>query len=371
MSALGDRRLAIRAVVALVLANIRYWTSVAPLVRAQLTRWERSASAIGDPLLRRLALQKLREERFNAEVSATLATLAPRAYRAHAVEAIVAYEVLYDCLDGLTEQPSSDPLRDGRQLFHAFVDAVNPQLPPDGDYLRYRPQSAGTDYLEQLVGTVRRAVSQLPAAAAIADVALIGATRCAEAQVRTHAAPHIGREQLEQWARREAADPTGWREFLMGSASSVLVVHALIAFAADERTTREQAIAVDATYLPLCLMSTILDSLIDHERDMQSGQSGYIQYYDGDRELICRSLTNAAHDATYHARVLPHEAHHVMTLSGVAAYYTSASSARDDEFVRPIAAHIQAELRPLITPTLALMRTWRTAKHLRQRLRVA
>jgi tetraprenyl-beta-curcumene synthase len=370
MSALGDRRLAMRAGMALVLANIRYWPSVAPLVRTQLSRWERSASAIGDPFLRTLALQKLREERFNVEVSATLATLAPRAHRAHAVEAIVAYAVLYDYLDVLTEQPTSDPLRDGRQLFCAFIDAVNLQVPPDGDYHRYRPQSAGTGYLEELVGTVRRAVTRLPAAGAIADVALISATRCAEAQVRAHAAPRIGREQLEQWARREVSDPMGWREFLMGSASSVLVIHALIAFAADERTTREQAVAVDATYLPLCLMSTILDSLIDHERDMQSGQSGYIQYYDGDYELICRNLTNAARDAADRARDLPHEAHHVMTLAGVAAYYTSAPPARGDGFARPISTHIQAELRPLITPTLALMRAWRITKQLRQRLRV-
>jgi tetraprenyl-beta-curcumene synthase len=148
------------------------------------------------------------------------------------------------------------------------------------------------------------------------------------------------------------------------------VIHALIAFAADERTTREQAVAVDATYLPLCLMSTILDSLIDHERDVQSGQSGYIQYYGEDHELVCRNLTNAARDVTDHARVLPHAAHHVMTLAGVAAYYTSAPQARGEDFARPIAAHIQAELRPLITPTLALMRAWRTAKHLRRRLRV-
>ena len=46
---------------ALAVANGRYWSSVAPLARAQLARWEDRARAIGDPALRALALEKLRE----------------------------------------------------------------------------------------------------------------------------------------------------------------------------------------------------------------------------------------------------------------------------------------------------------------------
>jgi hypothetical protein len=57
-----------------------------------------------------------------------------------------------------------------------------------------------------------------------------------------------------------------------------------------------------------------------------------------------------------------------MTMAGVAAYYTSAPSATG-ELAWPVTSRIQTELRPLITPTLAVMRTWRLAKRVRARFR--
>jgi tetraprenyl-beta-curcumene synthase len=370
VSVFSDRRLVARAGAALVLANARYWPAVAPVVRIQLSRWERSARAIHDPALQALALEKLREEHFNAEVAATLATLAPRAHRTHAVEAIVALEILYDYLDGLTESPSREALRDGHHLFRAFTDTVAPSVEPGRDYYRYHPQSEDGGYLQELVVTVRIALAQLPAAAAIIEVARASAARCAEAQVRAHAVTRLGGTQLERWATREAAGtPLEWREFLAGAASSVLAVHALIVAAADHRTTDAQAIEIDRAYLSIGVLITILDSLIDYQHDLSQDQPGYIQHYQ-DHDLLTRQLGNAAQRAATLARALHNGAHHVMTLVGVVAYYTSAPTATDG-LARPLTAHIQRQLRPLITPTLAVMRAWRIAKQARRRWRGA
>src|SRR5262249_57658928 len=95
---------------ALMLANLRYWGTIAPLVRRELRRWATRAAAIPTGSVRDLAQGKLRVEHFNAEVAATLATLVPRAHRPGIVEAIVAFEVLYDYLDGLTERLEHDAL---------------------------------------------------------------------------------------------------------------------------------------------------------------------------------------------------------------------------------------------------------------------
>ena len=59
-----------------------------------------------------------------------------------------------------------------------------------------------------------------------------------------------------------------------------------------------------------------------------------------------------------------------MVLVGTVAYYTSAPSARN-EFARPVKRGIDRELRPLITPTLSVMRVWRAAKLVRARVRGA
>ena len=53
-----------------------------------------------------------------------------------------------------------------------------------------------------------------------------------------------------------------------------------------------------------------------------------------------------------------------MTLVGVVAYYGSAPGAGSASAL-PVIAHMRSELRPLITPTLAIMRAWRLAKRLR------
>ncbi|MGA9315941.1 MAG: DUF2600 family protein [Solirubrobacteraceae bacterium] len=364
MSAFGDRRLLIRAGVALVIANARFWPSVAPVVGEQLRRWELRARAIKDPALRTLALEKLLEERFNAEVAATLATLAPREHRQSVIEAIVAYEVMYDYLDGLTEQPTVDPLGDGRNLYQAFTDAITLHTEPTCDYYSSRTAN-DSGYLEELVDVVRRSLAGLPSATTVVHTARRAAERCTEAQIRAHAVPQLGEGQLEQWARAQAqGTPLGWREFLAGAASSVLTIHALIATAADARITPEQAAAIDTVYLSIAVLSTMLDSLVDHERDMQTGQVGYLRYYP-DHGLLARDLSSAARRVVEYASPLPNDAHHLMTLVGVAAYYISAPTANGD-FARPVTRQIRQELKPLITPTLGVLRTWRAAKRARQ-----
>jgi tetraprenyl-beta-curcumene synthase len=366
VSAFGDRRLLTRAGLALAIANARFWPSVAPKVGKQLKRWETHANTIKDTALRTLALQKLNEERFNAEVAATLATLAPRKHRQAVIEAIVAYEVMFDYLDGLTEQPTADPLCDGHNLYRAFTDAITLDAEPAHDYYRSRP-ATDDGYLDELVDVARNALTGLPSAATIAHTARRAAQRCTEAQTRAHAVSSLGVGQLERWAAREARDtPLQWQEFLAGAASSVLSVHALIATAADKRVTLKQASTIDTVYLSIAVLSTMLDSLIDHEHDILAGQVGYIRYYP-DRDVLARDLGGAARRVVQCASSLPKGAHHVMTLVGVAAYYISAPTANSD-FARPVTRRVRRELRPLVTPTIWVMCAWRAAKRARRTL---
>jgi tetraprenyl-beta-curcumene synthase len=362
----ADRRVLARAVLALVLANARYWTTVAPEVRAQLARWKTRATKIEDPELRTLALHTLGEQGFAAEVAATLATLTPRRHRAEAIRAIVALEVMYDYLDGLTERPTRDPLANGRQLFKALTDALDPGAGLDEDYYRHHPSGGDDGYLQELAATVKDTLACLPNAQALTPTMLSAAARCAEAEVLTHAATLSNSSLAERWAR-ETTNRSGldWREYLAGAASSVLAVHALIALAGDERTTAEHAAPIDEVYLALGVLSTMLDSVVDYEQDAANGTLAYINHYD-DRSVLGARLVEVARGAATRARDAPAGAHHLMTMAGVAAYYTSAPSATS-ELAWPVTSRIQSELRPLITPTLAVMRAWRLAKRLRAR----
>jgi tetraprenyl-beta-curcumene synthase len=365
----SDRRLLARAGLALVLANARYWTTVAPEVRAQLARWKARAMKIEHPELRELALHTLQHEGFAAEVAATLATLTTRRHRTATIRGIVALEVMYDYLDGLTEQPSPDPLANGRRLFEAMTDALDPSAELQDDYYRHHPSGCDDGgYLQELAATVKDALARLPKAEALLPTMLRAGARCGEAEVLTHAATLTDTSPAEQWAR-ETANGSGleWREYLAGAASSVLAIHALMALAGDERTIAAQAAPIDEVYLALGVLSTMLDSVVDYERDAANGTLAYIDHY-GDRSILGERLIDVARQAATRARDAPASAHHLMTMAGIAAYYTSAPSATS-ELAWPVTSRIQTELRPLITPTLAVMRAWRLAKRVRARSR--
>jgi tetraprenyl-beta-curcumene synthase len=354
---------------ALALAHGRYWSTVAPLVRRLIRGWEARATAITDPHLRRLAAGKLRDERFNVEVAAMIATVAPVEYRAQAVEAIVALQVMYDFLDALTEQPAADPIRDGLQQSGAFLDALSVSVPPRGDYYAHYPGSGDDGYLEALASTVRQGLVGLPAAASVAAALPDCAARCAQAQVRVHAVPELGLMQLEHWADAEAGDTElQWREWLFGAMGSVVAAHALIALAADRSSTPAQAEELDSTYLSLCVLTTALDHLVDYEGDRLTGEESYLHLYSG-RQDMAWQIAAVTRCVLERVRRIPNGPHHAMILSGVVAYYTSQPGAMG-HFARPVTTHVRDQLRPLITPTLATLHTWRAAKRLRRGARL-
>ena len=341
---------------ALVKASARYWMTVAPTVRRELARWRRCAEAITDPNLRELALQKLEDEHFNARAGAMLATLAPRPHRGDAVEAIVALQILFDLLDGLTEQPLLDPIGEGEQLFLPFTRAVSGGPLPPG-----RQDS----YLDELSVAVASALQRLPAREAVLEAAGVSAGRAAQAQIRMHAAARLGIEQLRTWAITQAGGTRLlWREALAGSASSVLIVHALIAAGADERTTPARAAKIDEAYLSVCAVLTLLDGIIDRERDQRTGALGYIGLYE-DREALARGLADAAREANEQTRALEQGVDHTMIFMGVVAYYASAPGAHTD-FALELMSPVLRALAPSVRPAFALMRTWRLGRRIRQ-----
>jgi tetraprenyl-beta-curcumene synthase len=351
----------VRATLALVRANALYWPAVLPRVHRELSRWKAHAWDIPDPTLRAQAIAKLEDESFNTEVAATLATLVPRRQRSRVIAVTVALQVMYDYLDGLSEQPARDSLGNSRTLFGAFEVAFATERVEPTDYYRRHPQSDDNGYLEALVETCQDAFRGLPRAVAVAPVARGAAMRCGEAQGRTHAIPSSGVDQLAAWATSGARD-TGltWWEYAAGATASVLALHALIAAAADPRTTPAEARDLDAAYLFIAAISTLLDSLVDHHLDVEDGSHSFISYYESEGEKVER-IGALAIRAVTDARRLRNGPHHHMTTAGVAAYYLSAPAARKPS-ARAVRAGVVGELRPLITPILGVFRLWRLAK---------
>jgi tetraprenyl-beta-curcumene synthase len=362
VTALGELGAEACAVGALARANARYWPTVLPQVHRGLRRWKAVARTIPDPGLRDLALDKIAHESFNTEVAATLATLAPRRHRPQAIEAIVALQVMYDYLDGLSEEPAADPLGTSRLLFNAFTVSLTPAQTEPVDYYRGAARGMGDGgYLQSLVAACQTAFRRLPGAEVVAPVAREAAQRCGESQTRTHAIEALGTGQLAEWATA-AADGTGltWWEYTAGATASILSVHALIAAAADPRTTAADAGSLDTAYLFISAVSTLLDSVIDLRRDSEEGAHSFVSYY-GSEDVMAARIGTVVARAAVEGGSIHHGGHHRMTAAGVAAYYLSAPAAGRPPG-RAVKARAVKELPLLLRPALGVFRLWRLAK---------
>ncbi|HEX4435994.1 MAG TPA: DUF2600 family protein [Solirubrobacteraceae bacterium] len=349
---------------ALVVANLRFWPTVAPAMWRSLEHWRGATAQIDDPALRSMALEKLRREAFNAEVAATLATLAPPSQRQQTTEAIVALEVLFDYLDGRTEQltEAEDPTAEAQRLFGAMTGSLR------ADAAGWKPAEHDRDgrYMAGLGGYVHERVERLPSFGAVRDSALAAVVRCAEAQSRLHASARLGDQQLESWAREHCpGSGLEWRDYVGGCASSVLAAHALIAAGANPGMTKLEASAIDDAYLAIGALITMLDSTVDESEDLALGQPGHIRLFTKDeRGEHAGALARLALDRCSQA---PRAAHHAMTLGGVVAYYTSHPGARAAT-ARPVVAAVRAELGTVARPAFAVMLGWRAAKATRTRI---
>jgi tetraprenyl-beta-curcumene synthase len=339
----------------------RYWLAILPWARREIDRWRQVAERIPNPVLREQALSTLREEGLNSEGAVVFATLVPRANRGPAIRAMVAFEVMYDYLDTLSEQRVDEPLGNGLQLHRALSAALDPD-PPDIDYYEHCPHSDDGGYLQGLIAACRQNLALLPAFPTVLPALRQAAVRCGEGQSYTHAAIYEGTEGLAAWAQaQDRAAGYEWWELAAGAISSVCVF-ALMAAAADAETTAADAAAIDAAYFPpLCALSALLDSLIDHAYDTDAVSHSNIAQYD-DNLLAAGRLAAIAAQADGESRRLRRRGRrHAAIAAGIAAFYLSAPEA-ETPFARPIRDGVTSRLGPMVPPIMATMRLRR---HLR------
>ncbi len=348
-------RLALGATVA------RYLTSVLGPVRRELAHWRERACAIPDPALAAHARASL-SKRGNMEGAALFAVLAPASRRRETVRALVAFQMAYNYLDSLCEQPSADPVANGRQLHGALLVALDPAA-GHPDYYALHPQREDGGFLLALVDTCRTALGALPSHGAVASGAAAAAERIVGFQSLNLTERQGGHEALERWAHRETPDGSGlaWWQTAAAAGSS-LAVHALIAIAARPDVTRRDVEATQAAYFPwTCALHSLLDSLVDVVEDERAGQRNLLSYHASPQQAAF-AMKILARRASEAVDALPDKLHHRVILTVMAGYYLSSSEARTP-YARAIAANVAAAIGPLLRPVLALFKARRLVTH--------
>jgi tetraprenyl-beta-curcumene synthase len=333
---------------------IAYEAIIVPHARREIRRWARIAATIPDPTLRAHATDSITVDASNAEAVAAFAALAPRRLRRTTIELLVTYQLLVDYVDTLGERVCAEQLRSGLAIGSALAAAVAvPASPVELD-----PLGDDGGYLAALVAACRTLLWQLPSAAVIAPQAQVAAVRCGHALAYTHTAAERGSvAELRRWAMAQTdAGDYSWWEIAAGGNSSIAIL-ALLGAAADPLTTRCDADAVAAAYWPhICVVSTMLDSLVDYERDATTGDFSFVSHYPHHSETQ-HGVIRAAINSLEATRILPHRHTHAMIVCGVAGYY--AAGAADGTLGSQIAPSLLTALRPTVTPIVLALRTQR------------
>jgi tetraprenyl-beta-curcumene synthase len=346
------RRRALSDALAIVETLACYWLTIFPVARRELHRWRTRATAIPDPTLRELASRALAQEGLNAEGAALFATLAPARRRPAATRLLVAFQVMYDYLDALTEQPRPDPLTTSRRLHGALIAALGGPTTPDGFFANYPVAGGDGGYLTELADSCRAIFLELPSARAVAPDAIRAAVRSAEGQSQSHAAALGAAHDLTRWAAHTS--PAGldlrWWE-TAAAAESSLVIHALLASAAQSNLTKACAASVAAAYWPwIAGLNALLDDLIDTAEDATEGTHSFIARY---RTATVRAqrLSHMATEANSAIDRLPLRRRHAVIFGAMTSYYLAAPEACAGETAataRLVTAAIDMDLRPLV-----------------------
>lgn len=328
-----------------------YWLTIFPLVRRELHRWRTRAAAIPHPALREIASRTLAHEGLNAEGAALFAVLAPLARRRATTRLLVAFQVMYDYLDALTEQQTPEPLRSSRQLHRAMLAALGGTTPAD-EYFAHHPLRDDGGYLAELSTSCRSMFFRLPSARIVAPHAIRAAVRSSEGQSQSHAAAFSSEHELIRWATRvtpRGVDLRWWET--AAAAESSLVIHALLASAAQPHMTAACAEGVAAAYWPwIAGLNALLDDLIDTAEDAAEGTHSYIARYRSPAACAQR-LARLAAEASVAVARLPLGRRHAVIFAAMTSYYLAAPQASDADVeltVRLVIAAIGSNLRLLI-----------------------
>ncbi|MGA9876590.1 MAG: DUF2600 family protein [Solirubrobacteraceae bacterium] len=358
-----------------VRAAFSYWVTVFPRVCVHIARWRRLALRIPDPVLRHLALEAL-AKRGNIEGAAAFAAFAPRSQRARVTTAVSAFQAAYNLLDMLGEQPSDDPVLDGRRLHEALVYALTPsesgqpdaltgrpnaQGEPDErlaaplDWYAHHPQRNDGGYLNHLIQQCRTAFAGLPSQELVASAARAGAARIVAFQSLNLSESQGDHSGLERWARE--ATPPGtdlqWWETAAAAGSS-LGVFALIAAAGERELDAREAKAIDRAYFPwIGGLHSLMDNLIDKREDEAAGHRSLIEYYGPQR--AAQRMSWLASKAQRAARELPHGRRHTVILAAMIANYLATPEAGSAQ-LRPVSDAVLATTGPLARPTLLVFK---------------
>ncbi len=324
--------------------------------------WRRKAVAIPDPQTRADALDSLVRKRDNVE-GASLFSILPRNRCAPLLKLLVAYQIMWDFLDSVSERGACTGQVNGRQLHRALVEALDPDS-PISDYYRYHPWKDDGGYLLALVETCRSMCTKLPSYHRVRRQMLDGVERCAIQSLNHEPDPFRRDLELRQRTEREFADAYDLNWFELAAAASAFTPHVLLALASEVSCERREVVAVQSAYFPwIALAITMLDSFVDLADDSAKASHSYMAHYVSETAAL-DSLTRIIKKGISQATALPKGRRHAVLIEGIVAWYLSVNSVSTPAARKNtrLLANAGGSLTRLLLPMARVWRATRTQR---------
>jgi tetraprenyl-beta-curcumene synthase len=314
-------------------------------------------------MLRADALDALDRKRANID-GAALFWILPRQRDRDLLRILIAYEVMADYLDGVSERGAHVGIANGVHLHRALVEAIDPNLTVS-DHYRLNPSKDDGGYLRALVHVCSDIAPQL-ASYNSARPLILRAARYAQTILALNHEPDTVRRdaQLAEWAARlPAGSDLEWFEWT-AAASAWLTILALLALAAQPDIHPRRARETSAAYLPwVCLAGTMLDSYGDVAQDLESDAHSYIAHY-VDARRASERVEEIVAQATAAVQQLPDGPRHLVIVACMVAMYLSKDTVGDPLLCADTQA-IAAGGGSLTRLLLPVLRLWRIVYRLR------
>jgi tetraprenyl-beta-curcumene synthase len=334
----------------------------------EIKRWLLVARKIPSPEIRCAALSALETKQGQGRGAALFAIVPDSASRP-LIRALIAYQVLYDFLDSVSERGAEAGQRNGDHLYLALLDALDSSRPLS-DYYRYHPWKDDGGYLESIVAFCRAQTAQLVSYPLVRDALVEEVTGQGIAQILAinHDPDDAGRNrELHLWARRHAppACELNWFELAAAGSGSSIVHLVLLSLAASPTCSREDVSRVRKAYFPwVASMASLLDSYVDQAVDAATGDHSYVAHYQTP-SVAARRIEQLLRRTLVEAGSLPDANRHKLIVACMAAMYLSTDRAHTPEMRRDTqrVARAGGSLTRLLIPAMRLWRTVFAERH--------
>jgi tetraprenyl-beta-curcumene synthase len=313
--------------------------------------------------LREDALDALQRKRGQSD-GAALFSILPHARNRSYLRLLVAYQIIWDFLDSVSERGARAGLANGLQLHLALIDALNTDG-PTRDYYRHSPWQDDGGYLQALVDTCRECCARLPSYERVRPLVLRDAHRAQVLALNHHPDPAGRDAALQAWVATEFPEghEASWYE-LTGAASAGLAAFALLALACEPQCSEAEIARTHAAYFPwTSAVACMLDSYADQLEDAASGDHSYIAHYPAPEVAVtqmCRLIRRCLRGLY----TLRNGEAHVLIAASMVALYLSKDSARTGS-MRHSSGRIADAGGSLTRALLPALRIWRVAYSLR------